>query len=160
MSRFDKFIAEQNSVARPNGHVYDSKQEDIEQDSLDTPEPPPPEASKATARFSRPESKKLGSVKREDDDDLSDVVDTPPPKKKRKRSPLDEDAAFAARLQAEENSRARPTRGGGPKKPAPVKKKTPRKKTAAKVRAEDDSDLDTSDLEKKVSRSGGFHVSV
>lgn len=86
---------------------------------------------------------------------------SPAPKKK-KIIEYDSDAAFAARLQAEENSRSRSTRGGGPKKPNGIKKKTLKKKTAAKVKAEDDSDMDESgsDMkERKVNRTGGFHVS-
>jgi hypothetical protein len=103
--------------------------------------------------------------KREVDlEDLSDVVDKPPAKKKRKADPaVDADAAYAARLQAEENLRARPTRGGSTRKAAPVKKKkaTPKSKTAKKVKAEDDSDLDGSEGGKKeVNRTGGFHVSI
>lgn len=75
---------------------------------------------------------------------------------------MDADALYAARLQAEENLRARPTRGGIVRKSAPVKKKkSPTKaKTSKKVKAEDDSDLEGSDGEKKeVNRTGGFHVS-
>lgn len=148
MSRFDKVMAEKSTLAQPNGHS-----ESTHEVPTDTPE------------SLRPKSppNMIDGTKRGGDEDLSDVnFDTTPAKKKRKRSPLDEDAAFAARLQAEENSRARPTRGGGPKKPAPVKKKTPKKRTTTKVKAEDDSDVDDSDpdnAEKKVNRSGGFHVS-
>ncbi|KAL9608599.1 MAG: hypothetical protein Q9167_006589 [Letrouitia subvulpina] len=145
MSRFDKVMAEKSTLAQPNGHS-----ESTYEASTDTPE---------TLRPKSPPTM-IDGTKRGGDEDLSDVFDTTPAKKKRKRSPLDEDAAFAARLQAEENSRARPTRGGGPKKSAPVKKKTPKKKTTAKVKAEDDSDVDDSDpdnAEKKVNRSGGFH---
>ena len=76
---------------------------------------------------------------------------------------MDDDAAFAARLQAEENSRARPTRGGVNKKAIPAKKKkrTPKKKGSEKIKPEDDSDLEGSGDEaadKKVNRNGGFHV--
>lgn len=88
---------------------------------------------------------------------LSDVADTLPPKKKRKNS-IDADAAFAARLQAEEDSRARPTRGGASRKTAPVKKKRKTKKKE-KVTGSDDSDLE-GDSEKpaKPKRDTGFHV--
>lgn len=102
--------------------------------------------------------------KREADvDDLSDVVDKSPPKKKRKAdSSVDADAAYAAKLQAEENLRARPTRGGSTRKAAPAKKKksASKSKTAKKVKAEDDSDLDGSEVsgKKEVNRTGGFHV--
>jgi upstream activation factor subunit UAF30 len=91
--------------------------------------------------------------------DESDV-DLGPPKKKRKQP--DSDAKLAAKLQAEENSRARPSRGSVNKKPIAVRKKpTPKKKSSAKVKADDDSDLElNSDGEKKeVVRKGGFHVS-
>ena len=96
----------------------------------------------------------------EDDEDLLEVRDSPAPKKKKRKVEYDSDAAFAAKLQAQENGRIRSTRGGGPKAPAVKKKKTPKKKTSSKVKAEDDSDLDGSDgaKEKKVNRSGGFHV--
>jgi hypothetical protein len=92
--------------------------------------------------------------------DESDV-DLSPPKKKRKQP--DSDAKLAAKLQAEENSRARPSRAGVNKKTVVIRKKsTPKKKSAAKVKADDDSDLDVnSDGEKKdVVRKGGFHVSL
>ena len=96
----------------------------------------------------------------EDDEDLSEVRDSPASKKKKRKVEYDSDAAFAAKLQAQENGRIRSTRGGGPKAPAVKKKKSPKKKTSSKVKAEDDSDLDGSDgaKEKKVNRSGGFHV--
>ena len=88
------------------------------------------------------------------EDSLSDVIDSAPPKKKRKPS-AEDDAVIAARLQAEENSRARPTRGGGPRKTAPVKKKkTPKKKSQARV-GSDDSEVE--DSPKKVNRNTGFH---
>ncbi len=98
-----------------------------------------------------------------DDTDLSEIVDNPTPKKKkRKTAPADDDAIFAAKLQAEENSRARPTRGGATKKRVVVKKKTaPKKKSAKAVKAEDDSEIGSgSDVEsaKEVKRTGGFHV--
>jgi upstream activation factor subunit UAF30 len=88
-------------------------------------------------------------------------VDPSPPKKKRKQP--DSDAKLAAKLQAEENSRARPSRAGVTKRNVVIRKKaTPKKKSSAKVKTEDDSDLDqNSDGEKKdVVRKGGFHVSI
>lgn len=84
-----------------------------------------------------------------------------PPKKKRKQQ--DSDARLAAKLQAEENSRARPSRGSVNKKPVVSRKKaTPKKKSSVKIKADDDSDLElNSDGEKKeVVRKGGFHVST
>jgi upstream activation factor subunit UAF30 len=75
-----------------------------------------------------------------DESDLSDVVDERPKKKARKQD-------------AEENSRARPTRAGATRKAAPVKRK---KKSAVKVK--DGSDVETNGEPKP--RTGGFHVSL
>ncbi|KIW42384.1 uncharacterized protein PV06_05943 [Exophiala oligosperma] len=84
----------------------------------------------------------------------STVLDSPPPKKKRKTS-IDADAAYAARLQAEEDARARPTRGGASRKAAPVKKK---KKKAKKERVTGSDDSDLEDEENpKPKRNTGFH---
>ena len=147
MARFDKFHADQSAPVETNGRVAD-----VTNDS---------ESPKATQ--SQDSMDPAPVVKREGSEieESSEAVDAAPPKKKRKRTPMDDDAAFAAKLQAEENVRARPTRGGGPKKAAPVKKKkTPKKKTAVRVDAADDSDLDSEAAEKKVNRSGGFHVGI
>ncbi|KAL8673757.1 MAG: hypothetical protein Q9168_001818 [Polycauliona sp. 1 TL-2023] len=145
MDRFDKFIAEQNAPTQTNGHTVDVKREVSES----------PGATPSQASPDRPSVLKREASEVEES---SEAVDAPRPKNKRKRTPMDDDAVFAAKLQAEENVRARPTRGGGPKKAAPVKKKkTPKKKTAARVDAADDSDLDSEAAEKKVNRSGGFH---
>lgn len=90
-------------------------------------------------------------------EDLSDVVDTLPPKKKRKAS-IDADAAFAAKLQAEEERLARPTRGGANRKAAPVKRK--RKAKKERVTGSDDSDLDEDGSKpQKPKKETGFHVS-
>ena len=96
-----------------------------------------------------------------DEEQLPDVKDSPPPRKKKKVE-RDSDAAYAAKLQAQENARSRTTRGGGPKAPLAKKiKKSQKKKTSAKVKAEDDSDIDESGSEvKEKVRSGGFHASV
>jgi upstream activation factor subunit UAF30 len=88
-----------------------------------------------------------------DESDLSDVVDERPKKKARKQDAEEDDAAYAARLQREENSRARPTRAGATRKAAPVKRK---KKSAVKVK--DGSDVETNGEAKP--RTGGFHVSL
>jgi len=91
-------------------------------------------------------------------EELSDIVDAAPPKKKRKAS-IDADAAFAARLQAEEDKLARPTRGGATRKATVTKKKkTPKKKTSTRVTGSDDSDVNDEDR-KKQERNTGFHVS-
>lgn len=87
-----------------------------------------------------------------DESDLSDVVDDRPKKKPRKQHAEEDDAAYAARLQREENSRARPTRAGATRKAAPVKRK---KKSAAKVK--DGSDVETNGESRP--QTGGFHVS-
>ncbi|KAL9588956.1 MAG: hypothetical protein Q9203_002246 [Teloschistes exilis] len=149
MARFDKFMAEQTTQPQTNGHTAD----------VQTVGTASPEATQSHTSPTPRSASKGVSVEAEES---SEVVDTAPPKKKRKRSPLDEDAVFAARLQAEENSRARPTRGGGvTKKVVPAKKKkTPKKKTADRVDAADDSELDSESAEKKVNRSGGFHVNL
>jgi len=108
-------------------------------------------------------SRSTTTPKREaESEELSDVIDAPPPKKKRKAG-TDEDAVIAARLQAEEDRQARPTRGGTSRKAAPAKKKkTPKKKTATKVTASDDSDLDSTDGVKEVKErpNTGFHVRI
>ncbi|KAI9874595.1 MAG: hypothetical protein M1830_009579 [Pleopsidium flavum] len=156
MARFDKFNAEKNlspkveevTISKPltNGHTATVKEE---------------EAPAPVQQISSPPSKTHPPREERDEDAMSDVIDTPP-KKKRKAEPLDDDALFAARLQAEENSRARPTRGGTSRKGAIVKKKRSpvKKKTAKKIKSEDDSDIEGSGSEvedRKVNRSGGFH---
>jgi upstream activation factor subunit UAF30 len=103
------------------------------------------------------------------DDDLSDVKDDSPVPKKVKKSKgpkpdeVESDEQIAARLQAEFNAQtsSRATRGGGTKRKTPAKKVTKtKKKSAAKVGAEDDSDLEgTSGAEKpEKEKKGGFHV--
>ncbi|MCJ1257075.1 hypothetical protein MMC24_004900 [Lignoscripta atroalba] len=132
MARFDKFMAEKNATPVTNGHAASVKDE----------------SEQHVEKASSP-GRKMNQKRESDDEDLSDVPDTPPRKKKRKPEPaVDDDAAFAARLQAEENVRARPTRGGATRKAAVVKKKKgPKKKTSSKVKAEDDSDVEGSGSE-------------
>ena len=151
MARFNKFVAENNVTPQPNGDANPIKSEPLE------PSKPSP-SSKV-----KEERKRVSDD--DDDDDLSDAPASPPPKKRRKaETVVDDDAAFAAKLQAEENSRARPTRGGASRRSVNTKKKLkkgPKRKTAHKVKAEDDSDLGGSGSEvgeKKVNRNGGFHV--
>ncbi|KAF2669748.1 SWIB-domain-containing protein [Microthyrium microscopicum] len=92
---------------------------------------------------------------------------SPPPVKKQKtskttkttpRGAQDADAVLAARLQAEENGRARSTRGGGTnKRKAPVKREKPKKKKSkTKITSDDDSEA-ASGAEREVNRTGGFH---
>ncbi|KAI9832406.1 MAG: hypothetical protein M1819_004395 [Sarea resinae] len=152
LARFDRLneklhAAESAKQAKPTNGVAHSKENGANgatQPTKSAPKSKPPPASK----------------REEDDGELSDVVDTPPPKKKRKAESVDDDAAFAARLQAEELSRARPTRGGPTRKKQPIKKKkSPVKSKSAKaIKSEDDSDLASgSEKDKKVNRSGAFH---
>lgn len=106
---------------------------------------------KATA-----DSPSASPAKRDASEAVSDGIDKAPPKKKRKAS-LDADAAFAARLQAEEDKLARPTRGGTNRKTAPAKKKKRPKKE--RVTGSDDSDLDGEESKaQKPKRETGFHV--
>ena len=158
MERFDKVAADKKPDPVTNGHVDP------------VPEPAPtalpvqkeesPEADNKTGIKRKSESQEEDS-KDDLSEPLSDTPSSPPPKKKRKPE-VEDDAAFAARLQAEEMSRARPTRGGNQRKTTVVKKKkkTPKKKTSDKVKAEDDSDLEGSGSggERKVNRNSGFHV--
>ena len=150
MARFDKFMAEKNTVPVTNGDAAAIKHESKEHRQRMSTPPETPSPSKQHQKYV------------DDEDELSDVVDTPPLKKKRKAvTTADEDAAFAARLQAEENSRARPTRGGANRKISTVKKKKAPKvrRTDGKVKPEDDSDIgSTSDVADKKVRKGGFHV--
>lgn len=145
MERWDLFNAKQNGTATDtapkespvtNGH-----------------RPTSPEVQSPSERPRKREA---------DSAELSETTETPQPKKKRKSAGVDADAAFAARLQAEENMLARPTRGGSSRKAAPAKKKSPKKKKMKnRVSGEDDSDLDGSGVEKpKPKRTGGFHVSL
>ncbi|KAJ5887611.1 hypothetical protein N7495_007652, partial [Penicillium taxi] len=99
-------------------------------------------------------------VKHQASEEASDLHIASPPHKKRKQEAdvdIDADAMFAAKLQAEENMRARPTRGGNTRRTAPSKKKS-KAKTSKRVKAEDDSDIESgSDTKKEVNRTGGFH---
>jgi hypothetical protein len=154
--RFDIFTARHNvgsdaAGANGSGPVVNGHVSDGLVPSVEKPSTPPTPASPSS-----PTKKRVS-----DSDGQPDGL-TSPPKKKRKAEP-DADAVLAARLQAEENLRARPTRGGNTRKAAPAKKKSPTKskvKTSKKIRAEDDSDIEESGSEeKKVNRNTGFHVS-
>ena len=120
-----------------NGHATDSA----------------PDPSRST---SFPGATSSPSKRRADDSDLSDATASPQPKK-RKANPSAEldDAAFAARLQAEENNRARSTRGGVTKKKPRVKKQK-KEKPARKLKENGEPESGT-DAEPQ--RKGGFHVS-
>lgn len=142
-------MAEKSASATTNG-----RSEVMKEESSESPRP-----KNESHRLTPPQGQKRTS----DEEDLSDLPDISPPKKKRKAEPfVDADALYAAKLQAEENSRARPTRGAAKKHTVIKKKRAPKKKTSEKVKAEDDSDLQNSGseiVEKKVNRSSGFHVS-
>lgn len=134
MERYDKASNDSMPADSPvvNGHI---KTEDIKT-----------EVKEERATSTPP------AVKSED----SGVDDSSPPKKKRKSKPVD-DAELAAMLQAQENSRARPTRGGEKRKAKPIKK--PRKKSAKKVKADDsDVELNSEGEPKEKEKKGGFHV--
>ncbi|KAL6716180.1 hypothetical protein ACLMJK_005746 [Lecanora helva] len=166
MERFDKFDAQRRAASvATNGHVVPSIEPSRDLGNIGDASPPAAKKQKReTPNHGPAVGRSTTSEKRQaqdsDDDELSDVKDSPPPKKKKKTTEQDSDAAFAAKLQAQENSRMRSTRGGGAKPTPTKKKKTPKKKTSAKVKAEDDSDLEGSGSDvkdKKVNRTGGFH---
>ncbi|KAL2215032.1 hypothetical protein M432DRAFT_627648 [Thermoascus aurantiacus ATCC 26904] len=149
MERFDIFAqkngvgvsTEQSPAEAVNGHGPD-----------DTSAPPAAPSSPAHSSSSQ--------KRQADNDEPSDSGNRTPPKKKRKaENDIDADALYAAKLQAEENMRARPTRGSAARKAAPVKRRT-KAKTSKKVRAEDDSELESGSeagAKKEVNRTGGFH---
>lgn len=142
MERFDIYAEKNGVVASPEETAASNGHKDG--DSAAVPSPTP----------------SVSPVKREaDSEDASEKAGSEPPAKKRKPdTDVDADAEFAARLQAEENLRARPTRGGNTRRAAPSKKKS-QAKTSKRVKAEDDSDIESgSDTKKAVNRSGGFHV--
>jgi hypothetical protein len=111
----------------------------------------------ATTSSPSPSTPSASVAKSEPDSDSEEIS---PPKKKRKANKEVDDAKLAAMLQAQENSRARSTRGGGSKKVNKVAKK-PRKKrekSAKKIKADDDSEVELgSDGEVKQKEKGGFH---
>ncbi|KAJ5724555.1 hypothetical protein N7493_006283 [Penicillium malachiteum] len=143
MQRFDIY-AEKNGVGEsPEEPVSNGHKDD--ESAFVAPSPPPSSSP----------------VKRQaDSEEASDPSASSPPPKKHKPdadADVDADALFAAKLQAEENMRARPTRGGNNRRAAPAKKKS-KSKTPKRVKAEDDSDVGSgSDTKKEVNRTGGFH---
>ncbi|KAI9717539.1 MAG: hypothetical protein M1812_004680 [Candelaria pacifica] len=156
IERFNKFTTEQDSISKPPEEPTTKPSTNGHTDPTDS------KANKTPQKRTRsPERVASGD---EDDADLSEVVDYPVRKKTKRKTPADDDAIFAAKLQAEENSRARPTRGGATKKRVVVKKKAaPKKKPAKAVKAEGDSEIGSdSDVEsaKEVKRTGGFHKAM
>lgn len=144
MDRFDIY-AEKNGVGAPAEDAATSNGHKNENSTAPVPSPPPSSSP----------------VKRDADSEEASAAGSEPPAKKHKPdADVDADALYAAKLQAEENMRARPTRGGNTRRSAPSKKKS-KAKTSKRVKAEDDSDIESgSDTKKEVNRSGGFHVSV
>ncbi|KAI9674455.1 MAG: hypothetical protein M1817_001793 [Caeruleum heppii] len=155
MLRFDDFNARHNAPSAAasqspvktevNGHSNGVVQH-VDNSRPSMPTPPP--------------MKRKALVK--DEEDMSDMLDgSPKSSKKAKQSGgADDDAIFAARLQAEENSRARPTRGGAVKKVGPVKKKkaaAAKRRSAAVVSGDSSNDSDSTSKKRKVNRTGGFH---
>lgn len=177
MRRFDKFDEQRRAPPQTNGHASAKEVSHTSPPTIDhtavkenalalpqtngnlTVRENPPASSVPTRKTISPSPKK--HKQESGDEEISDVKDSPHPKKK-KKTERDSDAAYAAKLQAQENARTRSTRGGGPKAPPAKKKKmTPKKKTPAKVKAEDDSDIDGSESDgKEKVRSGGFHASL
>lgn len=144
MERFDRY-ADQNVVGGSAEEAATSNgQHDGDSASGAVPSPPP---------SSSPVKRQASS------DGTSEPTSASPPAKKHKPdTDTDADAAFAAKLQAEENSRARPTRGGNVRRAAPAKKKS-KAKTSKRVKAEDDSDVASGEETKReVNRNTGFHV--
>lgn len=142
MERFDIF-ASNNDVQAPeettatNGYTHAN--------NAATVPSPPPSSSPVKRQVNSEEASEPASA-------------SPPPKKRKPDTDVDADALFAAKLQAEENMRARPTRGASTRRAAPAKKKS-KAKTAKRVKAEDDSDVESGmDTKKEVNRSSGFHV--
>ncbi|EHL02052.1 putative Upstream activation factor subunit spp27 [Glarea lozoyensis 74030] len=134
----ERFDHAQQSGPGTNGHS----------DSVKT-EPTPSNSASVSPDIPTPSS--VSKVESEEEEER--------PKKKVKRAAKElDDAKLAAKLQAQENLKARPTRGGATKKATP-RKKAPRKKSEKKVKAEDDSDieLDENGEVKEKPKKGGFH---
>ncbi|KAH8731479.1 SWIB/MDM2 domain-containing protein [Phaeosphaeriaceae sp. PMI808] len=142
MQRFDKFNSENGANPQSQEHT------------------PPVENG---AKVSNGHHSDASNNKRSPDNEstLSEIDHVAPPKKKTKKSrpAEDDDAAYARKLQLEENLRMRSTRGGNTKKRAPLPKKKTKKKSSNRVKDEDDSDIASgSGAEKKSpSKKGGFH---
>lgn len=154
MERFDIFADQGGISASADGNTSNGTTTNGHDNSAGSATPAEPSPSTLSAS---PQKRAA------DSEEPADITnDTSPPAKKQKpEHDIDADALFAAKLQAEENARARPTRGASTRKAAPVKKKAkPKTKTSKKVRAEDDSDVGSgSDSGKKeVNRTTGFHV--
>ncbi|KAI9850562.1 MAG: hypothetical protein M1838_005412 [Thelocarpon superellum] len=155
MARFDKFNAEKNQTTPSLSHESASE-------ALANGHDTKSDESEPVQQASPPES----GIKRQDSDPeaMSDVIDVPvkPKTKKRKVEEEEDDAIIAARLQAEEYTRARSTRGGATKKTGPIRKKKKKVSVTSlpRLKGDDDSDLESgsgAEKKRKVNRSGGFH---
>ncbi|KAL1963516.1 hypothetical protein VTN77DRAFT_8097 [Rasamsonia byssochlamydoides] len=147
MERFDIFAQQKglgtasSEQAAPSTESVNGHDGAVDAQTTD-PSPPPSSSSPQKRQADSDEPEENGSK-------------TPPSKKRKPDHDIDADALLAAKLQAEENKRARPTRGSAMRKTAPVKRKV--KKTSKKV---EDSDLESGSeagAKKEVNRSGGFH---
>lgn len=147
MERFDLFAQKKGLGSAPSEQAAPSANgQDGAADGQTTDPSPQPSSSPQKRQADSDEPEENGS-------------NTPPSKKRKPDHDIDADALFAAKLQAEENKRARPTRSSTMRKTAPVRKKA-KPKTSKKV---DDSDLESGSeagAKKEVNRSGGFHVSL
>lgn len=175
MQRFDIFAEKHESTA-PSASPVNGAKSTSTSVSTSTSDGSPA----ASSASPQPPKRRADTNENENEDmdtDIADSIEQTPPAKKQKQKQkqeqkqkqkqtntqntddtLDSDAVLAAKLQAEENSRARPTRGAATRKAAPAKKKrAPAKsKGAKKISAEDDSEVELEP--KEVNRTGGFHV--
>ncbi|KAF1815563.1 SWIB-domain-containing protein [Eremomyces bilateralis CBS 781.70] len=151
LQRFDAFTATNNAPAHPttNGTTAPSAS-------------PPHPTTNGISTPTPPANRKRPSAPDSPAAHTSTAFSPPPSKKHRHTASVEEDdAAFAARLQAEENARtARTTRGAGngKRKTAPRKKSTPKKKSASRVTDDSGEEGEGGEGgERKVNRTGGFH---
>ncbi|OJJ86808.1 SWIB/MDM2 domain protein [Aspergillus glaucus CBS 516.65] len=156
MERFDIFADQDGINASGDGDKSAESTTNGHDNSGGSATPAEPSPSTLSAS-----PQKRAAESEEPADSLDDA--SPPAKKQKPDHDIDADALFAAKLQAEENLRARPTRGASTRRAAPVKKKTkpkPKTKTSKKVKVEDDSDVGSGSEsgKKEVKRSGGFHA--
>jgi upstream activation factor subunit UAF30 len=163
MRRFDKFTEAAAAPPVPkHSEATPATTVKTETNGIAKPAPKPTNGT-SKKRSSPSDSASLSDAEDDDESQLSSLEASPPPKKKPKasRSTEDSDAAFAARLQAEENRAGRATRGAatGKRKAAPGKKvkKEKKKKSKARIGSEEDSDVEGGE-KKEVKRNGGFHV--
>jgi len=150
MARFDKFNAEraaQTSSDVPQSRL--SKNGNGPEEKVEICEP--------VQTVSPPNS---GAHDAGEEDETLDAIDTamkPSKKKIKSESVIDDDAKYAAMLQAEENNRVRRTRGAKSGKVSTIIKKKRSKKVKAKNNDDSDVASDLGGKKRKVNRSGGFH---